>query len=93
MINDSISFLAMALLVVILFVVLMVMFTGFLADPFCVFGWISWIQWINAFRYGSNVLTIGEFRNITFCLPNRTDLCPLTGDDVLRKLETWLRWI
>ena len=87
MISDRISLLAVALIVVILLFVLMMMFTGFLADLSSLFRWISWIQWISAFRYGSNVLTINEFRNITFCLPNRTDLCPLTGDDVLRKLS------
>ncbi len=60
-------------------------FSGFLVDLDSVFNWLSWIQWISAFRYSSNTLTVNEFRNITFCLANFTDVCPMTGSEVLTK--------
>ena len=61
----------------------MLVFTGFIVNLDSIFKWLSWIQWISAFRYSSNVLTINEFRNITFCLSNATYICPLTGAQVL----------
>ncbi|CAF3589834.1 unnamed protein product [Rotaria sp. Silwood1] len=78
---------AVALIVVILVLVIMMMFSGFLIDLPSVFNWLSWIQWISAFRYASNVLTINEFQGLIFCLPNQTDFCPMTGDEILNKRE------
>ncbi|CAF4951533.1 unnamed protein product [Rotaria sp. Silwood1] len=63
----------------------MMMLSGFLIDLLSVFIWLSWIQWISAFRYASNVLTINEFQGLIFCLPNQTDFCPMTGDEILDK--------
>ena len=66
--------------------IIMLVFSGFLIDIGSIFNWLSWIQWISAFRYSLNVVAINEFRgNITFCLANATDVCPLTGSDVLTK--------
>jgi len=76
---------AVALIVVILVLVIMMMFSGFLIDLASVFSWLSWIQWFSAFRYASNILTINEFQGLTFCLPNLTDICPLTGKEILDK--------
>ncbi|CAF4060834.1 unnamed protein product [Rotaria sp. Silwood2] len=84
-ISATISIFAVALIVVILVLVIMMMFSGFLVDLSSIFSWLSWIQWISAFRYASNVLTINEFQGLTFCLPNQTDFCPVTGDEILDK--------
>jgi ATP-binding cassette, subfamily G (WHITE), member 2 len=66
----------------------MLVFSGFFIDLASVFNWLSWIQWISAFRYSLNVLIINEFRgDILFCLANATNICPLTGSDVLNKRE------
>ncbi len=48
-------------------------------------------------RYCSNLLTINEFRNLTFCLSNTAQICPLTGEQVLihRKIpynNEWDMW-
>ena len=71
-----------SIVVVLIFVVMMV-FSGFLVELASISHWLSWIQWISAFRYASDVLTVNEFRNINFCLPNRTDICPMKGSVVL----------
>ncbi|CAF0956724.1 unnamed protein product [Rotaria sordida] len=70
---------AVALIIVILVLVVMMMFSGFLIDLPSVFVWLSWIQWISAFRYASNVLTINEFQDLTFCWPNQTNFCPMSA--------------
>lgn len=77
--------LAVALIVVILIFVIMMMFSGFLIDLSSVFKWLSWIQWISAFRYASNILTINEFQGLRFCLANLTEICPITGESILDK--------
>jgi hypothetical protein len=71
------------LIVVVLIYVVMMIFAGFLIELATVFKWLSWIHWISAFRYASNVLTINEFQGLKFCLPNQTNICPMTGEDVL----------
>ncbi len=66
--------------------ILMMVFSGFLIDLSSVFVWLSWIQWVSAFRYALNVLIVNEFRgNITFCLANATNNCTLTGLNVLQQ--------
>lgn len=72
----------------------MMIFSGFIVELTSIFNWLSWIQWISAFRYASNMLTINEFRNITFCLANMTHICPMTGKDVLeeKKLDYKTDW-
>jgi hypothetical protein len=77
--------LAVALIVVVLTFVVMLVFSGFLIALSSVFGWLSWIQWISAFRYASNVLTINEFRRSQFCLTNLPSQCPVSGQHVLSK--------
>lgn len=61
----------------------MMVFSGFLIDLKSIFVSLRWIQWISAFRYATNILTINEFRNLSFCLENNTQICPLTGDQIL----------
>lgn len=77
--------LGVALITAILIFLIMMIFTGFLISLDSVFNWLSWIRWISAFRYASNMLTMNEFRPITFCLTNATNICPLTGLQVLNE--------
>ena len=85
---SSPSLAAVANIGCVLMFILMLVFSGFFIDLKSVFNWLSWIQWISAFRYSLNTLVINEFRgNITFCLPNATNICPLTGSDVLNKRD------
>jgi hypothetical protein len=62
-------------------------FSGFLIELKSVFSWLSWIQWISVLRYATNLISINELRGLTFCLANQTNLCPMTGDDVLTQRE------
>jgi hypothetical protein len=65
----------------------MMIFSGFLVELVTVFHWLSWIQWISAFRFASNILTINEFRTLTLChTTNMTIECSLPGKKVL---EEW----
>ncbi len=61
----------------------MMVFSGFLVDLSSVFSFLRWIKWVSAFRYASNVLYINEFRNLQFCLSNNTNVCPMSGNQVL----------
>lgn len=74
--------------------VIMALFTGFLIELDSIFSWISWIQWISAIRYASNILAINEFKGTTFCLKNATDICPLTGTEILNtnKIDHMNAW-
>lgn len=74
----------MALIVLVLVFVIMMVFSGFLVDLATVFSFLCWIQWVSAFRYASNVLYINEFRDLRFCLANHTNICPVSGNDILR---------
>jgi hypothetical protein len=90
-------FAAVALIIAILICVIMTIFSGFILDLDSVFSWLSWIRWISASRYVSNLLIINEFQGLTFCLPNRTDICPMTGEQVLDNLDlphanSWDLW-
>ncbi len=84
----------MAYIVVILILVAMMMFSGFLIDLASIVKWLSWIQWISAFRYASNALIINEFQDLMFCLANATDICPTTGEQILdnRRLDHANPW-
>jgi hypothetical protein len=62
---------------------MMMVVSGFLVDLDSIFSFLQWIQWISAIRYSSNLLTINEFQNLKFCLPNNTQICPLTGEQIL----------
>jgi len=79
------SILAVALTVTILIFATMMVVSGFLVDLESIFWFLRWIKWISAIRYSSNLLTINEFRNLTFCLSNNTEICPLQGEQVLRQ--------
>jgi ATP-binding cassette subfamily G (WHITE) protein 2 len=88
---------AVALIVVVLIFVIMFVFSGFLIALDSVFDWLSWIQWISAFRYASNILTVNEFRYIQFCLANDTNICPTTGAEILKNKDldyttNWDMW-
>jgi hypothetical protein len=96
--ENSFLILAVSLISVVLCFVIMMVFTGFLVDLATVFRWLSWIEWISAFRYASNVLTINEFRHLILCqATNMTNICPLKGEKVLNKLnldhaKDWDMW-
>jgi ATP-binding cassette subfamily G (WHITE) protein 2 len=72
-----------SLIVVVFIFVVMMVFSGFLIDLKSIFSFLQWIQWFSAFRYATNLLTINEFRNLRFCLTNNTQICPLTGEEIL----------
>ncbi len=66
-------------------------------DLASIFSWLRWIQWISAFRYASNMLTINEFQGLMLCLPNQTNICPVHGEKVLDDRgiahgTTWDMW-
>jgi ATP-binding cassette subfamily G (WHITE) protein 2 len=75
--------LVVSLIIVVFIFVLMMIFSGFLIDLKSIFSFLQWIQWFSAFRYASNLLTINEFTNLKFCLPNNTQICPITGEQIL----------
>jgi ATP-binding cassette subfamily G (WHITE) protein 2 len=70
------------IIVVFIFVVMMV-FSGFLIDLNSIFSFLRWIQWISAFRYATNLLTINEFRNLIFYSENTTQ----TGEQILTQRD------
>ncbi|CAF2508741.1 unnamed protein product [Rotaria sp. Silwood2] len=72
-----------SLIVIVFIFVVMMVFSGFLIDLKSIFSFLQWIKWFSAFRYGTNLLTINEFRHLKFCLPNNTQICPLTGEQIL----------
>ena len=78
--------LAVALIVFAVCCIIMMLFAGILNTLESIPNWLSWLQWISAVRYSFNVLIVNEFRNITFCLANFIDICPITVSEVLRKL-------
>ncbi|CAF1498676.1 unnamed protein product, partial [Adineta steineri] len=88
---------AVALVIVVLIFVVMMIFSGFVVDLGSLYSWIGWLKWLSAFRYASNLLTINEFRDITFCLANMTSICPTNGTDILKSKQIdyqtgWDRW-
>ncbi|CAF0981444.1 unnamed protein product [Rotaria sordida] len=74
---------AVALSVTILIFSIMMVVSGFLVDLDSIFSFLRWIKWISAFHYSGNLLTINEFRNLTFCLSNNTRICTLQGEQIL----------
>ncbi len=88
--------LAVAAIIVVLIFVVMMVFSGFLVELANVFSFLRWIQWVSAFRYAANVLTINEFRNTRFCFTNYTNLCP-SGNSILQEesidyTSNWDMW-
>jgi ATP-binding cassette subfamily G (WHITE) protein 2 len=85
---------AVSLIIVVFGFVIMMMFSGFLVDLPSIFASLRWIQWVSAVRYASNILTINEFRNLKLCLSNNTNVCPLTGEQVLteRHIDHTNQW-
>ncbi|CAF1445398.1 unnamed protein product [Adineta steineri] len=86
-----------SLIIVVFIFVLMMVFSGFLIDLNSIFSFLRWIQWFSAFRYATNLLTINEFRNLTFCLSNNTQICPITGEEILKQRDitytnSWDMW-
>ncbi|CAF1166468.1 unnamed protein product [Adineta steineri] len=89
---------AVALVIVVLIFVVMMIFSGFIVDLASLYSWIAWLKWLSAFRYASNLLTINEFRDITFCLANMTSVCPTNGTNILKNRQIdyqtgWDRWL
>ncbi|CAF3424351.1 unnamed protein product [Rotaria sp. Silwood1] len=82
-ISACIPVFAVALTVTILIFAITMVVSGFLVDIESVFSFLRWIKWISAIYYSSNLLTINEFRNSTFCLSNNTRICPLRGEQIL----------
>ncbi|CAF1634227.1 unnamed protein product [Adineta ricciae] len=76
-----------SLIVVVFIFVLMMIFSGFLIDLQSIFPFLRWLQWISAFRYATNLLTINEFRNLTFCLTNNSHICPIRGEEILSQRD------
>jgi hypothetical protein len=73
-----------AVTVAVLILTIMMIFSGFLIKLDSIFNWLSWIQWISAIRYASNVVMINEFRGLTFCLANASEVCLTSGENVLK---------
>lgn len=61
----------------------MLMFSGFLIKFTSISKWLSWIRRFSVFHYASDVVSINEFQGLKFCLKNRINVCPVTGDRVL----------
>ncbi|CAF1121498.1 unnamed protein product [Adineta steineri] len=85
---------AVALIITILIFATMMVVSGFLVDLDSIFSFLQWIKWISAIRYSSNLLTINEFQDLTFCLSNNTHICPLQGEQILieRKIPYITDW-
>ena len=84
-------------LVAALFCVLTLIFSGFLVEINSVLAFLQWIQYLSIFRYSTNILSINEYKGLTLCLANQTDVCPKTGNDVLNELNiehanSWNFW-
>jgi len=62
--------LVVSLIIVVFIFVVMMVFSGFLIDLNSIFSFLRWIQWVSAFRYATNLLTINEFRNLIFYSEN-----------------------
>jgi ATP-binding cassette subfamily G (WHITE) protein 2 len=89
--------LAVASVIVAFCYIVMFLFTGVPVAIDSIPNWLSWIQWISAFRYSFGVLAVNDFRNITFCVANFPDICPMIGSEVLEKLAldyatSWDMW-
>jgi len=74
---------AVAVATTLLILTIMMIFSGFLVQLSSVSPWLSWMQWISAFRYAQNVLLINELKGLTFCLPTMSYICPTTGENIL----------
>jgi hypothetical protein len=73
-----------ALIVINFCHLMMILFCGLIGTK-SIPNWVSSTEWINGFRYSFNLLAMNEFRNITFCIPNLPDICPITGLTLMRK--------
>ena len=74
--------------------VLTLLFSGFLVEISSIVAFLRWIQYFSIFRYGSSALLINEFRDLTLCLSNNTNVCNKTGEENLTeiKLEHSTNW-
>lgn len=77
-----------------MFLVLTLVFGGFLVELKSVVAFLSWIKWISIFRYSSNIFSINEFSGLELCLSNRTTICPLKGLAILKdqKIDYSSEW-
>ncbi len=82
--NKSLFFVLVVSLIIVVFIfVVMMVFSGFLIDLNSSFSFLRWIQWISAFRYATNLLTINEFRNLIFYSENNTQ----TSEQILTQRD------
>lgn len=65
----------------------MMVFSGFLVDLQSIGAYLRWIQWISAFRYATNLITINEFKDLKFCATNNSQICPITGEQILNERD------
>ena len=74
--------------------VTMMLFSGFLISLESIVKFLRWIQWLSVFRYASNVLAINEFRNLTLCVSPESNLCLVTGEEILtrRRINYSTNW-
>ena len=86
-----------AAIIVTVVCILMLIFSGYMVDLRTMKEWLSWLQWISACRYASNVLVINEFRNLQFCSSETYEHCPLNGSTILDRyslvyVSDWDLW-
>ena len=73
------------------------LFAGFLVEVSSIVSFLRWIQYFSIFRYASNALLINEYRGLTLCQPNNTNVCTTTGEEILTELHlrhstSWDLW-
>ncbi|CAF0868985.1 unnamed protein product [Rotaria sp. Silwood1] len=96
-VSASVETIGVANLVAASFCVVMLVFTGYLVDVTNIVEFLAWIKWVSLFRYASNVITINEFTQLTFCPMNNTNICSIKGEIILdnNKIDystTWDLW-
>lgn len=75
----------------------LIAFSGYILEIPSIVEFLAWIKWVSVFRYAANILSINEFTNLTLCLTNNTNICPLKGEDILKDqsidyLKSWDLW-
>ena len=75
----------MALIITGIYHVASILLCGLIGGQ-AVSSWFFITKWINGFRYSFNMLVMNEFRNISFCLSRRPDICPITGLKAMSKI-------
>eukprot|EP00057_Strongylocentrotus_purpuratus_P008081 XP_011662555.1 PREDICTED: ATP-binding cassette sub-family G member 2 [Strongylocentrotus purpuratus] len=75
--------------------IIMFVFAGVLVNTSSILVWLEWLKYFSIIRYSVNALSINEFRGLTFCRGNGTDIC-ITGEEYLADLDisfsNWDLW-